>query len=257
MTELQVKQLSASYGAQRVLQDLSFSLKSQQLLVILGPSGSGKTTLLNLLAGFESPLAGDLLLNQVGITGPSVERGVVAQADTLLPWLNVLQNIALPLRLAKLPAIQCQQQAEYWLHRVGLQALAERQIWQLSGGQKQRVSLARALAAEPKLLLLDEPFAALDLFAKEQMQQLLLEVWQLTSTPMLLITHDVEEALFLATDILLLTNQGQIAQQLSVDFSQRFVQGATIRELKSSAAFIAKRELLLGQILAAYSSEAA
>ena len=251
MALLQLERISAQYpgAAEPVLADISLSLGPQQLLVALGPSGSGKTSLLNLIAGFVSPSAGRITLDGVPVQGPSAERGVVFQDDALLPWQDVLANVAFGLELAGLPRPQREKTAREMLALVDLADFAERRIWQLSGGQKQRVGLARALAADPRVLLMDEPFGALDAFTREQMQELLLQVWQRTAKPVVLITHDIEEAVFLATDLILLApNPGRVVERLQLDFGQRYAAGESARSIKSDPRFIETREHVLARV---------
>ena len=251
MALLQLERISAQYpgAAEPVLSDISLSLGPQQLLVALGPSGSGKTSLLNLIAGFVSPSAGRITLDGVPVQGPGAERGVVFQDDALLPWQDVLANVAFGLELAGVPRAQREKTAREMLALVDLADFAERRIWQLSGGQKQRVGLARALAADPRVLLMDEPFGALDAFTREQMQELLLQVWQRTAKPVFLITHDIEEAVFLATDLILLApNPGRVVERLHLDFGQRYAAGESARSIKSDPRFIETREHVLAQV---------
>jgi taurine transport system ATP-binding protein len=253
MAVLQLDHVSAHYpgSAKPVLTDITFSLGPQQLLVVLGPSGSGKTTLLNLIAGFVAPSGGRISLDQQTVSGPGAERGVVFQDDALLPWQNVLQNVAFGLRLAGKEAPARDAAAREWLELVGLSGFQSRKTWQLSGGQKQRVGLARALAAEPRVLLMDEPFGALDAFTREQMQELLLQIWQRTAKPVFLITHDIEEAVFLATDLILLEPEpGRISQRLSLDFGRRYAAGEDARAIKSDPRFIETREQVLAKVFA-------
>ncbi|WP_165678363.1 taurine ABC transporter ATP-binding subunit [Metapseudomonas otitidis] len=253
MALLQLERISAQYPgtAEPVLTDISLSLGPQQLLVALGPSGSGKTTLLNLIAGFVPPSDGRISLDGQPVQGPSAERGVVFQDDALLPWQNVLGNVAFGLELAGVPRAQREAKAREMLALVDLAGFEKRQIWELSGGQRQRVGIARALAADPRVLLMDEPFGALDAFTREQMQELLLQVWQRAAKPVFLITHDIEEAVFLATDLILLSpNPGRISERLTLDFGRRYAAGESARAIKSDRAFIETREHVLAQVFA-------
>ena len=251
MALLQLERISAQYpgAAEPVLADISLSLGPQQLLVALGPSGSGKTSLLNLIAGFVTPSAGRITLDGQAVQGPGADRGVVFQDDALLPWQDVLANVGFGLELAGVPRAQREARAREMLALVDLADFGSRRIWQLSGGQKQRVGLARALAADPRILLMDEPFGALEAFTREQMQELLLQVWQRTAKPVFLITHDIEEAVFLATELVLLApNPGQIVERLQLDFGQRYAAGESARAIKSDPRFIETREHVLSRV---------
>ena len=253
MALLQLERISARYPgtAGPVLTDISLSLGPRQLLVALGPSGSGKTTLLNLIAGFVPPSDGRITLDGIPVRGPSAERGVVFQDDALLPWQDVLSNVAFGLELAGIPRDQREARAREMLALVDLAGFDTRRIWQLSGGQRQRVGLARALTADPRVLLMDEPFGALDAFTREQMQELLLQVWQRTSKPVFLITHDIEEAVFLATELILLSpHPGRISERLELDFGRRHAAGESARAIKSDPRFIETREHVLAQVFA-------
>ncbi|EKT4465467.1 taurine ABC transporter ATP-binding subunit [Pseudomonas putida] len=251
MALLELERISAQYpGADApVLADINLSLGPRQLLVALGPSGSGKTSLLNLIAGFVAPSAGRITLDGKPVEGPAAERGVVFQDDALLPWQDVLGNVAFGLQLAGMPRAQREAKARELLALVDLAGFGDRHIWQLSGGQKQRVGLARALAADPRVLLMDEPFGALDAFTREQMQELLLQVWQRTAKPVLLITHDIEEAVFLASELVLLApNPGRVVERLQLDFGQRYAAGESARAIKSDPRFIETREHVLARV---------
>ncbi|GFM57564.1 taurine import ATP-binding protein TauB [Pseudomonas cichorii] len=251
MALLQLERISAQYpgAAKPVLADINLSLGPQQLLVALGPSGSGKTSLLNLIAGFVRPSAGRITLDGIAVEGPGADRGVVFQDDALLPWQDVLANVAFGLELAGVPRPEREAKAREMLALVDLASFEQRRIWQLSGGQKQRVGLARALAADPRVLLMDEPFGALDAFTREQMQELLLQVWRRTAKPVFLITHDIEEAVFLATDLILLApDPGHIAERLQLDFGQRYSAGESARAIKSDPRFIETREHVLASV---------
>ena len=246
---LQISHLSADYGGKPALADINLTLESGELLVVLGPSGCGKTTLLNLIAGFVPYQHGSITLEGQRVTGPGAERGVVFQNEGLLPWRNVQDNVALGLQLAGVDKAQRRQAAAQMLKKVGLEGAEKRFIWQLSGGQRQRVGIARALAANPQLLLLDEPFGALDAFTREQMQTLLLKLWHETGKQVLLITHDIEEAIFMATELLLLSpGPGRVVERLPLDFSRRFVAGEPCRSIKSDPRFIEQREYILSRV---------
>ncbi|ENR5116971.1 taurine ABC transporter ATP-binding subunit [Klebsiella pneumoniae] len=246
---LQISYLSADYGGKPALADINLTLESGELLVVLGPSGCGKTTLLNLIAGFVPYQHGSITLEGQQVTGPGAERGVVFQNEGLLPWRNVQDNVALGLQLAGVDKAQRRQAAAQMLKKVGLEGAEKRFIWQLSGGQRQRVGIARALAANPQLLLLDEPFGALDAFTREQMQTLLLKLWHETGKQVLLITHDIEEAIFMATELVLLSpGPGRVVERLRLDFSRRFVAGESCRSIKSDPRFIEQREYILSRV---------
>ncbi len=246
---LQISHLSADYGGKPALADINLTLESGELLVVLGPSGCGKTTLLNLIAGFVPYQHGSITLEGQRVTGPGAERGVVFQNEGLLPWRNVQDNVALGLQLAGVDKAQRRQAAAQMLKKVGLEGAEKRFIWQLSGGQRQRVGIARALAANPQLLLLDEPFGALDAFTREQMQTLLLKLWNETGKQVLLITHDIEEAIFMATELVLLSpGPGRVVERLRLDFSRRFVAGESCRSIKSDPRFIVQREYILSRV---------
>jgi len=224
-------------------------IASGELVVVLGPSGCGKTTLLNLIAGFLPASSGSITLDGVPVSGPGADRGVVFQHEGLLPWRDVVSNVEFGLQLAGINKSQRRETALRMLNKVGLKGYEQHFIWQLSGGMRQRVGIARALAADPRLLLLDEPFGALDAFTREQMQELLLTIWRDTGKQILLITHDIEEAVFLASELLLLSpGPGQVVERLKLDFGQRFANGEPCRAIKSDPQFIAQREYVLSKV---------
>ncbi|WP_432699026.1 taurine ABC transporter ATP-binding subunit [Kluyvera cryocrescens] len=246
---LQISHLSADYGGKPALADINLTVDSGELLVVLGPSGCGKTTLLNLIAGFVPYQHGSITLDGKRVDGPGADRGVVFQNEGLLPWRNVQDNVALGLQLAGIGKVERRETAAKMLKKVGLEGAEKRFIWQLSGGQRQRVGIARALAANPQLLLLDEPFGALDAFTREQMQTLLLKLWHETGKKVLLITHDIEEAIFMATELVLLSpGPGRVLERLPLDFGRRFVAGEACRSIKSDPRFIEQREYVLSRV---------
>jgi taurine transport system ATP-binding protein len=253
MTELRLTNVSLSYPRRRdvtqVLERVSLSLAPGEFVAVIGRSGSGKTSLLNLAAGFIAPTEGRVTRGGKTITGPGADRAVVFQDDALYPWLSARDNVAFPLRLAGIGRGERRARADELLRQVGLEREADRAIWELSGGQRQRVGIARALAAKPDFLLMDEPLGALDAMTRERMQELLLNVWQASGAGVLLITHSVEEALFLGTRVVVLApHPGRIVADRAFEFSHRFAAGETARALKSAPEFIAAREELIAAI---------
>ncbi|MDR2789106.1 MAG: ABC transporter ATP-binding protein [Candidatus Accumulibacter sp.] len=187
------------------LSDVSFELAPGEFVCLLGPSGCGKSTILNLIAGFEQASTGRVLLDGDPIREPGPDRGMVFQQPMLLPWLSVRENVTLGPRLAGQTPARYLPEAERHLRLVGLHDFADHAPWQLSGGMRQRAALARAWLPNPEILLMDEPFGALDAQTRLSMQELLHDIWRDTGTTILFVTHDVDEALFLADRVLLMS----------------------------------------------------
>lgn len=255
MENLRVKDVSVIYPGKTVgerthaLDSINLDINCGDFVVALGASGCGKTTLLNLLAGFISPSKGEILLGDRKIDGPGSDRGVVFQKHALLPWLNVMENAEFGLKLQGVPKQKRREIAARNLALVGLQDFHDRMIYQLSGGMQQRVGIARALTCGPAMLLMDEPMAALDALTRETIQELLLDIWKKTETMFFFITHSVDEALFLANRLIVMSPRpGRITHSYDLAFNKRFLECRDARAVKSSPDFIKMRETVLNII---------
>jgi len=201
------------------LANVSMTIGKSEFACILGPSGCGKSTILNLVAAFEQPNSGAVLVDGRPIAAPDRSRGMVFQQPLLFPWLNVIDNITFGPRMAGAPADQYAAQAARYVQLMGLSGFEKHYPYELSGGMQQRVALARAWISEPELFLMDEPFGALDAQTRLMMQELLLRVWERSRTTVMFVTHDIDEALFLADRIFIMTARpGRIKENLVVDF---------------------------------------
>ena len=201
-----------------VLENINLQVHQNELVCIVGASGCGKSTLLNIIAGLMTPTSGQVLVDGEVVLGPGSDRGMIFQNYSLFPWLTVAENIGFGLELGSMSKPEKTERINYFLEVVGLRKFAQAYPKELSGGMKQRVAIARSLANEPEVLLMDEPFGALDAQTKEQMQQFLLQLWQQTHTTILMITHDVEEAIFLSQRIYIMAaHPGHIQEEISID----------------------------------------
>jgi NitT/TauT family transport system ATP-binding protein len=218
---LEVKSLGKVYktakGETTALKDINFKTHRREFVCVIGPSGCGKSTLVRILAGLESHTSGDVLLDGQPVTGPGRDRGMVFQGYTLFPWLSVKKNVMFGLEMNGMSALEAGREAELWLELVGLEKFANAYPHELSGGMKQRVAIARALVNQPRILLMDEPFGALDAQSRARMQAHLLEIWRNIDITIVFITHDLDEAIFLADRILVLkAHPGEVQELIEV-----------------------------------------
>jgi NitT/TauT family transport system ATP-binding protein len=215
--------LRVGQGAQafEAVQDISLTVAAGEFVCLLGPSGCGKSTLLGALAGHLQPSRGGITVDGVAVDGPHAERGLVFQHHTLFPWRRVIDNVAFGLKMQGVPRAERRQRALELLTMVGLQDFAQHYPAQLSGGMKQRVEIARVLINHPRVMLMDEPFGALDAQTRLMMQQLLLDLWARIKTTIVFITHDIDEALFLADRLLVMSPRpGRIIEEIKIDFAR-------------------------------------
>lgn len=214
---LVLRDVSKSFGNFHAVTDVSLTVRESEIVCLVGPSGCGKSTLLNLMAGFEAVTSGDVHLGGQPITGPGPDRTVVFQQDALFPWLRVLENVTAGARARKLQGYE--DRASKLLQQVRLDDFARSYPYQLSGGMRQRASIARALMSDSKVLLMDEPFGALDAQTRGEMQGLLQEIWARYHPTIVFITHDIEEALILGDRVVVMgSGPGRILETLHVDF---------------------------------------
>ncbi|MCA0249646.1 MAG: ABC transporter ATP-binding protein [Proteobacteria bacterium] len=226
MSRLSIRGVGKTFASNRrgvpptqALQPVSLEVGDNDFITVLGPSGCGKSTLLRLVAGLETPSTGEILLDGVPISGPGADRGVVFQSYTLFPWLTVQENICFGLREKNMPAAEQRDISERFIAQVGLRGFEKHYPKQLSGGMQQRVAIARALANDPKILLLDEPFGALDNQTRVLMQELLLGIWEQAQKTVMFVTHDIDEAIFMASRVVVMSARpGRIKAEVEADF---------------------------------------
>lgn len=273
MKDLKVSNVGMIYNVPKgddveALQDVSFELEAGRLLSLLGPSGCGKTTLLNILAGFLAPTSGTVEVGGVPVTKPGQDRGMVFQQGALFEWLTVSDNISFGNRMglglgsslkdralrfaSNIPGISYrggyEDRVDELLDIVGLGGFGDKRVYELSGGMQQRVALARCLANDPDMILMDEPLGALDALTREKMQGLVLDVWKETGTTIVLVTHSVEEALYLGDQLFVMAPRpGRIERVYDLPFAREALT-ADARELKNSSDFTEKREEILSMI---------
>lgn len=244
MPTLALNNVSVRYHGQPypAVAGASLSADTGDFVVLTGRSGCGKTSLLNVAAGFLTPETGSASIDGLPILAPGADRAVVFQNDALFPWLSARENVAFALRMRGVAQAERDNRADDLLGRVRLTDAGGKHVWELSGGMRQRVGLARALAADPAFLLMDEPLGALDALTRERMQTLLLDIWASAGIGVLMVTHGIEEALLLATRIVVMAPApGRIVRVIEAGFGRRYAEGEPIRSIKADRDFIAGR----------------
>jgi len=246
MARLSIDDVTLRFGAKRetqvtALERITLDVADQEFAVIVGPSGCGKSSLLRLVAGLIEPSEGAITLDGTPVTGPGRDRGMVFQSYTLFPWLTVAENVAFGLKIAGMPAAERARIVRHFISEVGLDGFEAAYPKQLSGGMMQRVALARALANDPAILLMDEPFGALDSQTRSLMQELLLELWQHAHKTVLFITHDIDEAILLGDRVHVMTARpGRIKERVEIDIARP----RSVDTLTSPAFMALKRRIM-------------
>lgn len=253
MTGLLIDDISMRFelpngSAVQALQNVTLDIKEGEIMSVLGPSGCGKTTLLNIVAGFLAPTEGRVVLNGHDVAGPAPERGMVFQKGALFEWMDVRKNVSFGPDMKGMPKKETDEIVDHLLDTVGLGEFKDKAVYELSGGMQQRVALARCLANEPDVILMDEPLGALDALTREKMQGLVLNLWKETGKTIILITHSVEEALLLGERLVVMAPRpGRIHKEYNLPFAELGV-GADLREVKKHEDFNRVREEILTMI---------
>ncbi|NPU69188.1 ABC transporter ATP-binding protein [Bradyrhizobium sp. 83012] len=252
MTTLVIDQVTRTFPARqghaptRALEPVDLRIGNNDFVTILGPSGCGKSTLLRIVAGLDHPSSGKVLLDGSEVKGPGADRGMVFQSYTLFPWLTVRENIAFGLRERGVPEGKRNAVADRFIQQIGLKGFENHWPKQLSGGMQQRCAIARALANDPKILLLDEPFGALDNQTRVLMQEMLLGIWERDQKTVLFVTHDIEEAIFLGSRVLVMSARpGRIKADIKIELPH-----PRSYKIKTSPEFVALKERLVEEIRA-------
>lgn len=252
-SNLHIEQISMTFQISNgnnieALKDVTLDLAEGEMLSVLGPSGCGKTTLLNIIAGFLEPTGGQVILNDNRVAGPGPERGMVFQKGALFEWMNIRKNIGFGPAMKGVPTAKINQRVDKLLEIVGLHGFGDKAVYELSGGMQQRVALARCLANDPDVILMDEPLGALDALTREKMQGLVLKIWKETGKTIILITHSVEEALLLGERLLVMAPRpGRIHKEYRLPFAEMGV-NTDLREVKKHKDYNSKREEILSMI---------
>src|SRR6056297_1243009 len=248
-TLIKIENMSVLYGKEEkstlALKDINLEIKRGEFVCVLGPSGCGKSTLLKTIAGYLKPSSGRCLMQGKKITGPDWHRGVIFQSPTLYPWMSVKENVEFGPKMRGLPKDKIKKIRKYFLDEVNLSGVGDQYTFELSGGMKQRVALARVLANYPQVVLMDEPFGALDALTRDNMQNLIRDIWEENNSTIFFITHDVDEALSLATRIVIMsTCPGEIIKEFNVDFTHKIFKEKSKDAMYTDQYFEIKHEIL-------------
>ncbi len=246
---IEINNLKLIYGSEGdsilALENINLEIRRGEFLCVLGPSGCGKSTLLKTIAGYIKPTGGSCLMQGKPITGPDWHRGVVFQSSTLYPWMSVKDNVEFGPRMRDIPADEVKKISKFFLEQVKLTGFGDKATFELSGGMKQRVALARVLANYPQVILMDEPFGALDALTRNNMQKLIRDIWKENNSTIFFITHDVDEALSLATRIVVMSKRpGRILKEFNVGFTHRLYKDNSIEVMYNEEYFNVKNEIL-------------
>lgn len=225
---IKIENMSLKYGesinSTLALKNINLTINKGEFICVLGPSGCGKSSLLKTIAGYVKPTSGRILIQGKKVDGPDWHRGVVFQSPTLYPWMTVNENVEFGPKMRNLDQAEIKEIREFFLDEVNLSGFGKNYTFELSGGMKQRVAIARVLANYPKVVLMDEPFGALDALTRENMQNLIRKIWQENNTTIFFITHDVDEALLLASKVIVMSKQpGEIIEIFNIDFTNQIL----------------------------------
>lgn len=246
---IKIENLGLKYGesinSTIALKNINLQINKGEFICVLGPSGCGKSSLLKCIAGYVNPTSGKVLMQDKEVEGPDWHRGVVFQSPTLYPWMTVNQNVEFGPKMRDLSKTEIENTRKYFLEEVNLSGFGENYTFELSGGMKQRVAIARVLANYPQVVLMDEPFGALDALTRENMQNLIRNIWQENNTTIFFITHDVDEALLLATRVVLMSKQpGEILKIFELDFSKQILEKGSKEVIYNEDFFEIKNEIM-------------
>jgi taurine transport system ATP-binding protein len=246
---IKIENMSLKYGesinSTLALKNINLEINKGEFICVLGPSGCGKSSLLKTIAGYVKPTSGRVLMQGEEVDGPDWHRGVVFQSPTLYPWMTVNENVEFGPKMRDLPKAEIKEIREFFLDEVNLSGFGENYTFELSGGMKQRVAIARVLANYPQVVLMDEPFGALDALTRENMQNLIRNIWEENKTTIFFITHDVDEALLLANRVVVMSKQpGEIIKIFDVDFTNQIFEKGTKEVIYNEDYFEVKNEIM-------------